>query len=325
MDIMKTRFYEITRIPDLALAKYNALDENGVDGVIKKQLACLRQVYREALLANETIHWIYEYNPTAKKGKRLRIFLKFDCENSSDYADIFVKNSQLAPYFDIVASNPDELTNSTFECMAVLIKREKISRADRSENGYFYSVNKWKMDEDARLFNLFTMMKNIDQPCIYCVDVVAVDFTNAIEAPDMLGNAMSALREMLAFRFDKHNIGASLQKDEHADYTLNNYKDLVSDLAANPHFLANIRVYAHSSEYASMLLDAASSEALDEGAHDIKINHGTFSIKDIIESQVIPFCDRKTPSELTFLSTLFMMKELAPFVSLPALYQGEMT
>lgn len=320
---MSTRFYEITRIPDLALSKYSALDENGVEGVIKKQLAFLRQVYREALLANETIRWIYEYNPAAKKGKRLRIFLKFDCEHLSDYADIFVKNSQLAPYFDIATSNLDELTKSTFEYMAVLIKREKISRADRSENGYFYSVNKWKMNEGARLFNLFTMMKNIDQPCIYCVDVVAVDFTNAIEAPNMLGNAMSALREMLAFRLDKHSIGASLQKDEHADYTLNSYKDLVNDLAANPHFLANIRVYAHSSEYASMLLDAATSEALDEGAHDIKINHGIFSIRDITESQVVPFCDKKTPSELTFLSTLFMMKELAPFVSLPALYSGE--
>ena len=320
---MNTRFYEITRIPDLTLSKYSALDENGVDGVIKKQLVLLRQIYREALLANETIRWIYEYNPSAKKGKRLRIFLKFDCDRLSNYADIFVKNSPLAPYFDIVTANSEELTETTFEYMAVLIKREKISRADRSENGYFYSVNKWKMNEDARLFNLFTMMKNINQPCIYCVDAIAADFTNAIESPDMLGNAMSALREMLALRLNKHNIGALLQKDEHADYTLNSYKDLVNDLAANPHFLANIRVYAHSSEYASMLLDAATSEALDEGSHDIKLNHGSFDIKAITESQVSPFCDKKTPSELTFLSTLFMLKELAPFTALPALFSGE--
>lgn len=320
---MNTRFYEITRIPDLTLSRYSALDENGVDGVIKKQLVFLRQIYREALLANETIHWIYEYNPEAGKGKRLRIFLKFDSDSLSSYADIFVKNSPLAPYFDITASSYGELTEATFEYMAVLIKREKISRADRSENGYFYSVNKWKMNENARLFNLFTMMKNINQPCIYCVDASAADFTNAIESPDMLGNAMSALREMLALRLDKHNIGSLLQKDEHADYTLNSYKNLVNDLSANPHFLANIRVYAHSSEYASMLLDAAASEALDEGSHDIKLNHGAFNIKTVTESQVSPFCDRKTPDELTFLSTLFMMKELAPFIALPALYSGE--
>ena len=151
---MNTRFYEITRIPDLTLSKYSALDENGVDGVIKKQLVFLRQIYREALLANETIRWIYEYNPAAKKGKRLRIFLKFDSDSLSNYADIFVKNSPLAPYFDIVTSSSEELTETTFEYMAVLIKREKISRADRSENGYFYSVNKWKMNEDARLFKI---------------------------------------------------------------------------------------------------------------------------------------------------------------------------
>lgn len=349
---MATRFYEIKRIPDLTLSKYSALDEGGVDGVLTKHLAFLRQIHREALLSKETIHWIYEYNPSAQKGKRLKIYLKFDGERSSGYADVLVKNSPLAPYFDIVRVVPEEQSDAyrdwlskindkaelkrskddqlmnlnreqSYEYMAVLIKREKFARADKAENGYFYSVNKWEMNEDARLFNLFTMMKNMNQPCIYCVDVEPTDFTNQIEEPDMLGNVMSALRNMLTLRVEKNGMGTSFQKDESADYTLNRYKDLVKDIAANPHFLANIRVYANSPEYASMLLDAAASEALDEGSHDIIVNKGLFGIQDIINSKVSLFCDKKTPRELTFWATLFMIKELSPFVVFPVLYSGE--
>ena len=322
---MEARLYRITRIPDLTLSRYSALDENGIEGVLSKHLAFLRQIHRHALLAEETIHWIYEYNPHSEKGKRLKIFLKFDSRQSSGYADIFIKKSPLAPYFDIVPVDDTTALNlkHKYECMAVLIKREKIARADRAENGFFYSVNKWEMNEDARLFNLFSMMNNMDQPCIYCVDVKSADLTSQIENVDMLGSAMSALRGMLALRFEHNSMTTSLQKDESADYTLNRYKELIEDISVNPHFLANIRTYTNDSEYAGMLLDAAASEALDEGAHDIIFKKGIFEAGEIICSEVSPFCDVNAPRELTFLPTLFMLKELSPFVVFPALYPGE--
>ncbi len=349
---MATRFYQIKRIPDLTLSKYSALDEDGVDGVLTKHLNFLRQIHREALLSKETIHWIYEYNPSAPKGKRLKIFLKFDGEHTSAYADVLVKNSPLSPYFDIVrvvpeeqietyrdwlkkTNNKDELDRKkedqimamnrqqSFEYMAVLIKREKFARSDRDEREFFYSVNKWEMNEDARLFSMMTMMKNMNQPCIYCVDVIPADYTNNIENPDVLGRAMAGLRSMLTLRVEKNNTGTTFQKDESADYTLNRYKDLVKDVAANPHFLANIRVYANNPDYACMLLDAAASEALDEGSHDIIVNKGTFGIMDVINSKVETFCDKRAPRELSFWATLFLIKELLPFVTFPALYSGE--
>ena len=323
---MRDRLYRIQRIPDLTLSKYSALDENGVEGVLAKNLVFLRQIHRHALLADEIIHWIYEYNPNSAIGERLKIFLKFDSKQSSDYADTFIKKSPLAPYFDIVPVN-DETTafNLThqYEYMAVLIKREKIARADRAENGFFYSVNKWEMNEEARLFNLFSMMNNMEQPCMYCVDVKSIDLTNGIENPDMLGNVMFALRGMLALRVEHNSMITSLQKDETADYTLNRYKELIEDISANPHFLANIRAYTNDAEYAGMLLDAAASEALDEGAHDIILNEGIFGTNEIIHNEVSPFCDVNAPRELMFLPTLFMLKELSPFVVFPALYPGE--
>lgn len=366
---MESILYQIKRIPDLTLSKYSALDESGVDGVLKKHLAFLRQIHRQALDANETVHWIYEYNPAEKKGKRLKIYLKFDSDKVNKYADNLIKNSPLAPYFDIVRvvpvaqvlpymqwlgkvdsgyewvnkaeSDPKkekerqkklkaeqeklalQMNDIEYGCMSTLIKREKFSKADKEENGYFYSVNEWKMNEDARLYGMLTMMQKMNAPCVYCVDFKPVDYTNLIEDPRMLGSAMAALRRMLTLRVEKNNSGTSFQRDESADYTLNRYKDLIKELAANPHFQVNVRVYAQDSIYAGMLLDAAASEALDEGTHDVIHQRGAFKYNDIIEAKVYDFCNQKAPQELRFWPTLFTLKELLPFVTLPTLYSGE--
>ena len=362
---MATSFYEIKRIPDLTLSKYSALDENGVDGVLKKHLVFLRQIHRNALLNNETIHWIYEFNPSEDKGNRLKIFLKIDSQSNSSYESTWIENSPLAPYYDIVRVVPIEQVpgyieylrntndklykkytdkgydpkdpetfpkgiimglsrDNTYENMSVLIKREKFARADKVEYGSFYSVNKWEMNEDARLYNLFTMMQNVNQPCIYCVDLKPIDITNTIEEPEMLGSVMTALRNMLALRVEKNNNGmTSFQRDESANYTLERYKDLIKEIAANPHFQANIRVYANNKEYANMLLGAAASEALSEGSHDVKNYVGTYNIFEITNREVEYVHDDKAPSELKFWTTFFLLKEIAPFVVFPALYSGE--
>lgn len=367
---MESILYQIKRIPDLTLSKYSALDESGVDGVLKKHLAFLRQIHRQALDSNEIIHWIYEYNPSENKGNRLKIYLKFDSDKVNKYADNLIKNSPLAPYFDIVRvvpaaqalpymqwlgkvdsgyrwvntveSDPEKeqkrqkklkreqqrlslQMNEAIEygCMSSLIKREKFSKADKDENGYFYSINEWKMNEDARLYGMLTMMQKMNAPCVYCVDFKPVDYTNMIEDPRMLGSAMTALRRMLTLRVEKNNTGTSFQRDESADYTLNRYKDLIKELAANPHFQVNVRVYAQDSIYAGMLLDAAASEALDEGTHDVIHQKGAFKCADIIDAKLYEFCNQKAPQELRFWPTLFTLKELLPFVTLPTLYSGE--
>ena len=367
---MESILYQIKRIPDLTLSKYSALDESGVDGVLKKHLVFLRQIHRQALDSNEVAHWIYEYNPQEEKGNRLKIYLKFDSDKVNKYADNLIKNSPLALYFDIIRVVPaaqslpylqwlgkvdssykwvNEQENDPekekkrqrklqkerqrlslkmndsieYGCMASLIKREKFSKADKEENGYFYSVNEWKMNEDARLYGMLTMMQKMNAPCVYCVDFKPVDYTNIIEDSRMLGSAMAALRRMLTLRVEKNNTGTSFQRDESADYTLNRYKDLIKELAANPHFQVNVRVYAQDSIYAGMLLDAAASEALDEGTHDVIHQRGAFKCADIIDAKLYDFCNQKAPQELRFWPTLFTLKELLSFVTLPTLYSGE--
>lgn len=353
---MPSLYYEVKRIPDLTLSKYSALDEGGVEGVLKKHEAFLRQIHRKGLLNKEIIRWIYEYNPSAPKGQRMKIIIKFDGKNASDYMQSFIGSSPLAPYFDLVQVFPEEelppltgketpkdlekrkaktlsLNQELYRYQASLLKKEKFARPDNPEMADFYSVNKWEMNEDARLFGLFTMMKKMAENskkedksqwrCLYCVDVVPMDYADAIESPTMLGPIMAGLRRMLSLRVEKTSTSTSFQKDESADYTLERYKDLVKTIAGTPHFNVNIKAYAQNSDYANMLLDAAASEALSEGSYDVAVESGMFNVNEIINKNLRLLCSTKAPKELRFWPTLFFLKELVPFTALPTLYSGE--
>lgn len=353
---MPSLYYEVKRIPDLTLSKYSALDEGGVEGVLKKHEAFLRQIHRKGLLNKEIIRWIYEYNPSAPKGQRMKIIIKFDGKNASDYMQSFIGSSPLAPYFDLVQVFPEDelptltgketpkdlgkrkaktlsLNQELYRYQASLIKKEKFARPDNPDMADFYSVNKWEMNEDARLFGLFTMMKKMAENskkedksqwrCLYCVDVVPMDYADAIESPTMLGPIMAGLRRMLSLRVEKTSTSTSFQKDESADYTLERYKDLVKTIAGNPHFNVNIKAYAQNSDYANMLLDAAASEALSEGSYDVVVETGMFNVNEIINKNLRLLCNTRAPKELRFWPTLFFLKELVPFTTLPTLYSGE--
>ena len=353
---MPSLYYEVKRIPDLTLSKYSALDEGGVEGVLKKHEAFLRQIHRKGLLNKEIIRWIYEYNPSAPKGQRMKIIIKFDGKNASDYMQSFIGSSPLAHYFDLVQVFPEEelppltgketpkdlekrkaktltLNQELYRYQASLLKKEKFARPDNPEMADFYSVNKWEMNEDARLFGLFTMMKKMAENskkedksqwrCLYCVDVVPMDYADAIESPSMLGPIMAGLRRMLSLRVEKTSASTSFQKDESADYTLERYKDLVKTIAGTPHFNVNIKAYAQNSDYANMLLDAAASEALSEGSYDVVVETGMFNVNEIINKNLRLLCNTRAPKELRFWPTLFFLKELVPFTTLPTLYSGE--
>ena len=353
---MPSLYYEVKRIPDLTLSKYSALDEGGVEGVLKKHEAFLRQIHRKGLLNKEIIRWIYEYNPSAPKGQRMKIIIKFDGKNASDYMQSFIGSSPLAPYFDLVQVFPEEelppltgketpkdlekrkaktltLNQELYRYQASLLKKEKFARPDNPEMADFYSVNKWEMNEDARLFGLFTMMKKMAENskkedksqwrCLYCVDVVPMDYADAIESPSMLGPIMAGLRRMLSLRVEKTSASTSFQKDESADYTLERYKDLVKTIAGTPHFNVNIKAYAQNSDYANMLLDAAASEALSEGSYDVVVETGMFNVNEIINKNLRLLCNTRAPKELRFWPTLFFLKELVPFTTLATLYSGE--
>ena len=60
--------YKLSVLPDLCLNKYASLDGNGVDGVLEKHLAFLRQWNRKGVLSDVSIHLFYYFEGRDESG-----------------------------------------------------------------------------------------------------------------------------------------------------------------------------------------------------------------------------------------------------------------
>ena len=76
-------FYSLNKIPDLSLSRYSSLEENGVEGVLKKHLAFLRQINRIGIIARISMHLFYQYDSSLNLGKRLKCMLMFRGEEQA--------------------------------------------------------------------------------------------------------------------------------------------------------------------------------------------------------------------------------------------------
>ena len=65
---MADLWYTVNQLPDLTLNKYSSLEGNGVDGVIEKHIAFLRQLNRAGIVSGLSYHLFYLYlNPEDKQ------------------------------------------------------------------------------------------------------------------------------------------------------------------------------------------------------------------------------------------------------------------
>ena len=76
---MAELWYRLKEIPDLTLNKYGSLEGRGVDGVIEKHIAFLRQLNRKGIVSGLSFHLYYLYIVPEDKtkdlpGHRLHIF-----------------------------------------------------------------------------------------------------------------------------------------------------------------------------------------------------------------------------------------------------------
>ena len=56
---MAELWFGLKEIPDLTLNKYASLEENGVDGVLEKHIAFLRQLNRKGIVSGLSFHLFY--------------------------------------------------------------------------------------------------------------------------------------------------------------------------------------------------------------------------------------------------------------------------
>lgn len=327
----RQEYYELTQIPDLTLSKYSGLDEGDVEGVLKQHQAFWRQMNRRGLLLNEGYQLIYEYDPERELGKRLKICLRFDTTIPS-FIEETLKSSAIGAYYplkkiDVQAEGSDgnRMIQRRYLYGAHLIKKERTMRSLNQEGTQqLYIVSKWEMNDNARLYSMMKLMSAINKPCVYCVNIRPTDQTQ--EMRQNLEQILSYLRRTTQIRVSKSasSVGVN-EKDENAKDALDVYEDLLEDLDTTPHFMTDVEVLADDPDLAQYILDAAASEALSEGSHEIRTFYYDkgYSLAENSPWNINSCAGENAPEKLSMLPHLMLLPELSAFAVFPALYAGE--
>lgn len=354
---MAELWYTLNKLPDLTLNKYSSLDENGVEGVIEKHIAFLRQINRKGIVSNLSYHLFYFYvSPEDKDkdspGHRLQIYMMIHGESAAlENVPALIAASPLADFYkleselkntttgDSVCSPQNILKNSgislpTFNTCAFLCKTETLLPANNGEGEDYYMLREWEMNEDGRLYNMCKMMESLNHTALYRVDLYPVERSASLR--ETMRKPMSILRK----RQEERGVGA--KRDYDGKDVLDCYEDLIEKYDSSPHFIANIMVFADGKEDAISILDSAGSESLLKGKYNIATFSSNFGINSFIDDQFdglvnlregmvvkkgnpgLIVCREDTASiRLNYLPSLFSLEEIAPFFRFPALYDGE--
>ncbi len=311
---MGAEFFTLKKLPDLTLAQYSAEESGGVDDVINQHSSFYRQINRKGQLLGEVYHLIYIYSPEKQPGNRLQVYFRADGDENGvgpSCMNQFMDATPLSTYFHFEKERPD--INPAFRYRATLAKQDGFVSSSQTENeiGY-YTVNPWKPNDKARLMGLFRMMQQLGHPVAYVVTMNAVDRSERMR---------SSFRKQIQYirNAQKQNQGV---RDENAEQCVRIYDKLFESLRSNPHFRCRISAYANHPDLAKMILDAAASEAVEEGNYTILTEDGKFHPL-IPERNVPELCNENTPRGMREWNSLFLLKELVPFVMFPILYPGE--
>lgn len=321
---MNSLYYEIREIPDLSLAKYQSLGEMGVEGVLTKHASFLRQWQRIASICNLGIHLYISFEPTNTEGERIRVYLAFSFEREELREKLcrMMEVSPLSDYFGFTESENIErkVEKWHFNCKSYVKKQEHKKVTEDESHLNLFTVESWKPNEDARLYDLFRSMCALGERAVYAVTLYGEDAYYI--ANQALSKPIAVLRKRM-FGKDNHinlkNESKMGIRDIATEETLKCYEEFLEVVANSPCFHAEIRVLADSELTSQILLNAACSEAIAEGNCKILSEKGDFSVvlneKSLVSELV--------PESLKFWPTLYSLEEIAPFFRFPTLYDGE--
>ena len=354
---MAELWYKLTQLPDLTLNKYASLEGKGVDGVIEKHIAFLRQLNRKGIVSGLSYHLFYLYVAPEDKtkdapGHRLQIYFMIRGRaDAMDNIPALIKASPLADFYKLESkiehsSTGDDSCNiknvlagngidlPIFNTCALLTKTETLLPAGNGEGEDYYMLRAWEMHEDGRLYNMCKMMEALNHTALYRVDLYPVE--KSVSLRESLRKPMSILRKRQDDRSSSSN------RDYDGKDVLDSYEDLIKKYDSSPHFIANVLVLANGKEDAVSILDAAGSESLLKGKYNIATFSSNFDpvcflddefagLENMRERMVVKrgrpgliVCREDTAAiNLNYLPTLFSLEEIAPFFRLPALYDGE--
>ncbi len=341
--------FEIREIPDMTLKKYSSLDENGVEGVLRKHLTFLRDWNREGLISGLSLHLFYYYDgkitdgeyAVGKNGSKLKIYLLIRGEaDNPDNISGLVRASALSPYFTFVPCSFEEFSENNnlkglnFSSCSALSKKEVFipSSNDSIEgNSVYYTVPSWEINEKSRLYNMFRFMDALDKSVLFRIDLYPVQYDEVLR--NSLKKPVSVLR--------KRQLSFNGGRDFEGENVLRHYEELLHGIEVSPHFIADIFVFSDDKRSASGILSAAASEALIKGNYETSAFEGDFDFRSFLSKDEIysdasgrfvmkrgtkgwTVCKKDAENfTLRYLPVLFTLEEAAAFFRFPVLYEGE--
>lgn len=339
----KMLVYQIKTVPDLSLSKYQAFADSGIDGMLQAQTQFLRQLHRVATLGNISVHMFFDYVPKNQAGNRIKVRLAFLGELIDDvFRDKLrkiVKSSGIYEYFSFFETNDAIPRDETFKHMCIMCKKERfLPTMVNGINSQFYVVPNWKMNDDARLYNIFKIMESFNESCLYRVDMFAPkelddDIHKAFERPLSFLRNVSRQEKGISEYSRIH----TEKTDPNANETLKQYEDWLKAVDTSPVFLCRVCSFANDAQYAQLLVDAAVSECIESGNVSLIVNKipKDYFENDIMEFQpdgnekfslqpeLIESIGTRIPESLKKWSLTFTLEEVAAFSRFPVLYDGE--
>lgn len=322
--------FQIEEIPDLSLNKYQSLADTGIEGVLKRHESFLRQWHGICSGSTISFHLLYVYVPYVEAGKRLKLF--FILQGNNDELRLvqpLLNNSPLSDFFKFKSTT---IPNIRFESGATFTKKEcmaDIYNPLTSQTTSVHYVPQWKMNESARLYDLFRMMDTVSQSyspqkeCAFRVDLYPV--STAQETRACFNPILKTLRGDNDIKLLKDT--ESVKGDNYARDICKEYENWITSIETTPHFRVNIYGFSNSLFKSKILLNAAGSEAVDEGDFSIaqikEDVEGGYGLLSRMESKAYDYCFYPNQASLKSWSTTYCLSEIIPFFRLPVLFDGE--
>ena len=317
--------YKLNKIPDLTLQKYQILADVGVEGVLKRHYDFLRQWHGVSAITGASIHLLYYCDSAKDKGQRLSVyfFIKTPDEAGLKLVEPLVKKNPLSDFF--VLEPCKEIPDTTFAGGATLLKKRRafqhFNAVTETMDRYSF-IPHWEMAENARLYDMIRMLETAGAEgcCAYRIDLTAA--SEAQEAVKQLTPLIGRIAERPAVNLVSTPSGS--MNESFMQMVSKEYEDWIGAVQTTPHFRANVFAFADSAFSAKMILNAAASEAVNEGDFllgDLRSDpdgaYHPFSRLDSFpnsfnKDEILPNWD-----------TSFLLPEAEPFFRFPTLYDGE--
>lgn len=323
--------FQLTKIPDLSLNKYQSLADTGVDGVLKRHENFLRQWHGICAESALSFHLLYIYLPSDSVGQRLKAyFLIQGADDALHLVEPLLAKSPLSDFFTLQRA---EIPHVIFDAGATLTKKELMADIPNPMTGHIkkaHYVPSWEMSNSARLYDLFRIMETVGQaytplsPCAYRIDLFPTNTTS--EARAIFSPVLKDLRGENDIKLIRET--GSLRSDSYARDICKVYEEWLTNIETTPHFRVNLYAFSDSTFKSKVLLNAAGSEALQAGDFSITPirpdTNGKFSPLSRLGSKAEEYCFY--PANNTILrgwSTTYCLPEVVPFFRFPTLYDGE--